>query len=64
MMFEAQRKNIDQRIDDLVFTAYDAGWNAAVDMLNEVIKHKRAEGDDIAVAVLEFARARFAECDE
>jgi hypothetical protein len=33
-------------------------------MLNEVIEHKRREGDDIAVAVLEFARARLAECDE
>ncbi len=64
MMFEVQRKNIDQRIDDLVFSAYDAGWNSAVDMLNEVIEHKRREGDDIAVAVLEFARARLAECDE
>jgi N-acetylglucosamine kinase-like BadF-type ATPase len=63
-MFEAQRKNIDQRIDELAFSAYDAGWNAAVDMLNAVIASKRAEGDAIAVAVLEFARARLAECDE
>jgi N-acetylglucosamine kinase-like BadF-type ATPase len=63
-MFEAQRKNIDQRIDELTFSAYDAGWNAAVDMLNTVIASKRAEGDAIAVAVLEFARARLAECDE
>jgi N-acetylglucosamine kinase-like BadF-type ATPase len=64
MMFEAQRKNIDQRIDELAYSHYDAGWNAAVDMLNAVIASKRAEGDAIAVAVLEFARARLAECDE
>jgi hypothetical protein len=64
MMFEAQRKNIDQRIDELTFSAYDAGWNAAVEILNAVIKDKKAEGDLIAVAVLEFARGKLAECDE
>jgi N-acetylglucosamine kinase-like BadF-type ATPase len=64
MMFEAQRKNIDQRIDDLTFSAYDAGWNAAVDVLNAVIDGKRREGDAIAVAVLEYARQHLAECDE
>ena len=64
MMFEAQRKNIDQRIDELTFSAYDAGWNAAVDMLNAVIKDKKAEGDAIAVAVLEYARGKLGECDE
>jgi len=64
MMFEAQRKNIDQRIDELTFSAYDAGWNAAVEILNAVIKDKKAEGDLIAVAVLEFARGKLAECDK
>jgi hypothetical protein len=63
-MFEAQRKNIDQRIDELTFSAYDAGWNAAVEILNAVIKDKKAEGDLIAVAVLEFARGKLAECDK
>jgi len=61
MMFEAQRKNIDQRIDDLTYTAYDAGWNAAVDILNSVITNKRNEGDDVAVAVLEYARKQLGE---
>jgi N-acetylglucosamine kinase-like BadF-type ATPase len=63
-MFEAQRKNIDQRIDELTFSAYDAGWNAAADILHEVIHDKREEGDAIAVAVLEFALKQLAECDE
>jgi N-acetylglucosamine kinase-like BadF-type ATPase len=63
-MFEAQRKNIDQRIDELTFTAYDAGWNAAVDILSEVIADKRREGDVTAVAVLEFALKQLGEYDE
>ena len=64
MMFEAQRKNIEQRIDELSFTAYDAGWNAAVDILSEVIADKRRQGDAIAVAVLEFALKQLGEYDE
>jgi hypothetical protein len=63
-MFEAQRKNIDQRIDELTFSAYDAGWNAAVDMLKSVIEEKQKEGDSVAVAVLLYARTKMAECDE
>jgi N-acetylglucosamine kinase-like BadF-type ATPase len=60
-MFEAQRKNIDQRIDDLAFTAYDAGWNAAVEIFGAAIKEKEAQGDTIAVKVLRWALAQLAE---
>jgi N-acetylglucosamine kinase-like BadF-type ATPase len=61
MMFEAQRKNIDVRIDDLVFSAYDAGWNAAIDIFTATIKDKQDQGDEIAVKVLRWALAQMAE---
>jgi N-acetylglucosamine kinase-like BadF-type ATPase len=60
-MFEAQRKNIDQRIDNLVFSAYDAGWNAAVDIFGAAIKEKEQQGDTIAVEVLKWALAQLSE---
>jgi N-acetylglucosamine kinase-like BadF-type ATPase len=60
-MFEAQRKNIDQRIDNLVFSAYDAGWNAAVEIFAAAIKEKEKQGDTIAVDVLKWALGQLAE---
>jgi N-acetylglucosamine kinase-like BadF-type ATPase len=60
-MFEAQRKNIDQRLDDLAFTAYDAGWNAAVEIFGAAIKEKEEQGDAIAVEVLKWALAQLSE---
>jgi N-acetylglucosamine kinase-like BadF-type ATPase len=60
-MFEAQRKNIDQRIDNLVFSAYDAGWNAAVEIFGAAIKEKEEQGDTIAVDVLKWALGQLAE---
>ena len=63
-MFEAQRKNIDQRIDNLVFSAYDAGWNAAVGILHATIKDKEAQGDTVAVEVLKWALGEMAEDSE
>lgn len=60
-MFEAQRKNIDQRIDYLAFTAYDAGWNAAAEIFGAAIKEKEAQGDTVAVEVLKWALAQMTE---
>jgi N-acetylglucosamine kinase-like BadF-type ATPase len=60
-MFEAQRRNIDQRIDNLVFTAYDAGWNAAVEIFGAAVQQKHDEGDMIAVEVLRWALMQLSE---
>lgn len=60
-MFEAQRKNVDQRIDDLVFAAYDSGWNSAVEILQATVRDKEHEGDQVAVEVLKWALTQFAE---
>jgi hypothetical protein len=59
-MFEQEKQQVDFALDVLAMKAYDAGWNSALDVLNEAINHKHLAGDRIAVEVLVWARDRLA----
>lgn len=53
--FENFRKDIAPVMDKLGFQAYGLGYNAAVEMIDEMSNMKHNQGDTIAAEVLRWA---------
>lgn len=53
--FENFRRDIAPVMDKLGFQAYGLGYNAAVEMIDEMSNMKHNEGDTIAAEVLRWA---------
>ena len=53
--FENFRKDISPIMDRLGFQTYGLGFNAAVEMIDEMSNAKHNEGDTIAAEVLRWA---------